>query len=151
MKATIVKSLLVVEDSDEDYEVLDLAFRKIAVESPVIRCINGDDALDYLYQSGKYAEPDLAPTPALILLDLNLPGTDGREVLKKIKQDGKLKLIPVVILTTSSNTNDIEYCYTNGANSYVIKPLNFKKFMDEIELFYRYWFEVVAFVHPEGE
>lgn len=145
------KLLLVVENNDEDFEVLDWAFRKIPVEEPVFRCTSGDDALDYLFQSGKYTDPDLAPRPALILLDLNLPGTDGHEVLEQIKQDEKLKTIPVVILTTSSNPKDIESCYKNGANSYVVKPVDFKKFLAEIELFYRYWFEVAQIIQPQWQ
>lgn len=139
-----LKTLLVVEDSDEDYEMLGWAFKKMAVETRVFRCTTGDDALDFLYQSGKYADPAIAPCPTLILLDLNLPGTDGREVLAQIKQDKNLKLIPVVILTTSSNPKDIEGCYNIGANSYVIKPVDYQKFLNEIEQFYRYWFEVTA-------
>jgi CheY-like chemotaxis protein len=78
----------------------------------------------------------------LILLDLNLPGTDGREVLRRIKQDDHLKTIPVIILTTSNNPKDIKACYQHGVNSYVIKPMDFKVLKHSIQTLLSYWFEI---------
>ncbi|MBS1212917.1 MAG: response regulator, partial [Proteobacteria bacterium] len=81
--------------------------------------------------------------PIVILLDLNLPGTDGREVLAEIKQDERLRQIPVVVLTTSSDERDIERCYQMGANSYIKKPVDLEGFMRAIQLLKDYWFEIV--------
>jgi CheY-like chemotaxis protein len=111
--------------------------------APIARCVDGDDALDRLFQRGMYSAPATLPIPSLILLDLNLPATDGREVLEMIKRDETLKSIPVVILTTSSNPKDIEECYRNGANSYLLKPVNLQQFTHQLKLMYDYWFNAV--------
>lgn len=135
--------LLVVEDSDEDFEAFGRMMRKSSLTNPIYRCTDGEDALDFLYHSGEYTEEAKAPRPALILLDLNLPGTDGREVLKQIKQDDKLKIIPVVVFTTSSNPKDIEVCYRYGVNGYILKPINIEKLSKTIQLLISYWFEAI--------
>ena len=80
----------------------------------------------------------------MIVLDLNLPGTDGREVLRRIKQDQSLKTIPVVVFTTSNNPKDIEDCYQYGVNSYMIKPINFAQLKRDVQLLVDYWFEVTT-------
>lgn len=136
--------ILVVEDSDEDFEATMRAFRKSDVTRPVRRCTNGDDAINYLFRRGEYAEPEKSPRPAMILLDLNLPGTDGREVLEQIKSHEETRRTPVVILTTSSSPRDIDDCYRFGANSYIIKPVNFDRFLRSIRLLNEYWFDVVT-------
>ena len=82
--------------------------------------------------------------PSLILLDLNLPGTDGREVLRRIKQDDSLKLIPIVVFTTSNNPKDIEVCYRYGVNSYIVKPIDFAQLKRDIQILVDYWFEVAT-------
>ena len=134
--------LLVVEDSDEDFAVLGRIMQKACdVQVPLTRCIDGDDALDYLYQQGTYAEKEMA-LPGLIILDLNLPGTDGREVLAQIKGDERLKTIPVVVFTTSSSPSDIEICYRTGVNSYMLKQMNLEQLKASIKLFFDYWFKV---------
>ena len=89
----------------------------------MLHCASGDDALDFLYHRGRYT-PATAPRPGIILLDLNLPGTDGREVLAEIKAEHGLADIPVVVLTTSADQRDVEACYQAGANSYVQKPVD---------------------------
>jgi CheY-like chemotaxis protein len=141
--------LLVIEDSDEDFEVLSRIIDQVNT-SPIAvhRCINGDDALDFLHGTGKYCEAGdgLGPKykqPDLILLDLNLPGTDGREVLVVIKQHQTLRAIPVVVLSTSLNPKDIEACYRSGANSYMLKPMNFNQLKDLIRATLDYWFKSV--------
>lgn len=136
------QSLLLIEDSDEDFEAFIRIIRKSSLTNPIFRCTNGDDALDFLYHSGKYTEYQKAPRPGIILLDLNLPGTDGREVLEQIKQDNTLKTIPVIVFTTSSNPKDIDACYQYGANGYIIKPIDVKKLIKAIQTFVDYWFEV---------
>ena len=135
--------LLLVEDSPEDYETTLRAFRRTGLGNPIFRCDDGEDALDYLYRRGKYVEPARAPRPGLILLDLNLPGTDGREVLAEIKSDEALKSIPVIILTTSNAENDIATCYRDGASSYIQKPVDLPGFITAIRRLKDYWFKIV--------
>ena len=134
---------LIVDDSPEDTEAMLRALKRAGLANPIYHCADGDEALDFLHQRGPYAAPGAAPRPGIILLDLNMPGTDGREVLAEIKQDDTLKQIPVVVLTTSSDERDIENCYNAGANSYVLKPVNLDGFMNSIQLLTGYWFEIV--------
>ena len=133
--------LLVIEDSNEDFEAFQRYVRRSPLTIPIYRCIDGDDALAFLYRTGRYADPQSAPRPGLILLDLNLPGTDGREVLRKIKQDETLKILPVVVFTTSNNPKDIETCYRQGINSYIVKPMDFDRLKHSIEILIDYWFD----------
>ncbi|GEM_PF-3326051 len=114
---------LIVEDSDEDYLSLVRTLKKIGNLSPICRCENGDDALGYLFHRGKYAEDEVCQRPDIIFLDLNLPGTDGREVLSEIKSDFELKAVPVIVMTLSDDKYDIEKCYTDGADIYIRKPV----------------------------
>lgn len=114
--------ILLVDDSPEDREVTIRAIKKANLPNPVVCCEDGDQALDYLYQRGVHAGLGKAPRPGVILLDLNMPGTDGREVLEVVKGDTKLKSIPVVILTTSTDDRDIDAFFRSGANSYLVKP-----------------------------
>lgn len=143
------QTILVVEDSDDDYYATARAFKKAGLSNPVQRCTNGDQALDYLFRRGDYADAVRAPTPGLILLDLNLPGTDGREVLRVLKRDPVLHKIPVVVLTTSSAEQDIQRCYDYGANSYVQKPVDLAGFVTAMTRLKEYWFEV-AILPKEG-
>ncbi len=141
MPSTKAPYLLVVEDSDEDFEALKRIFnRNCEIKVPLIRCCDGDEAVDYLYRSDGTAIDGL---PGLILLDLNLPSSDGRDVLRQIKQDEKLKVIPVVIFTTSSNPKDIETCYRYGANSYLIKPMDVQQLKHSLCLLLNYWFNAI--------
>jgi two-component system response regulator len=137
------QSILLVEDSPEDYEATERAFRRAGLKNPIHRCSDGDEALDYLFRRGRYANPATSPKPGIVLLDLNLPGTDGREVLEEIKGNESLRCIPVIVLTTSSDERDIQACYSAGANSYVQKPVDLDGFMKAIERLKGYWFEVV--------
>lgn len=137
------RTILIVEDSNEDFEFTVLALRKSGLHNSIKRCVSGDDALDYLFRRGNYTEPASAPEPNVILLDLNLPGVDGRDVLDTIKKDPKLRVIPVIVLTTSSDLVDIEECYAHGANSYVQKPVDFEGLIKAITRLKEYWFEVV--------
>jgi CheY-like chemotaxis protein len=140
---TLSQPILLVEDSPEDFETTERAFRRSGLKNPIYRCADGDEALDFLHRRGRYADPDKAPRPGVILLDLNLPGTDGREVLSEIKNDPDLKQIPVIVLTTSKDERDVEVCYRCGANSYIQKPVDLDGFMKAIERLNDYWFEVV--------
>jgi CheY-like chemotaxis protein len=133
--------LLVIEDSNEDFEAFHRYVQQSPLTIPIYRCADGDEALAFLYRTGRYVDPQSAPRPGLILLDLNLPGTDGREVLQQIKQDEILKLIPVVIFTTSNNPKDITTCYQQGVNSYIVKPMNFTRLKQNIKILIDYWFD----------
>lgn len=143
MTENSTQSLLVIEDSDEDFAAFERILRKASIANALYRCVDGDDALDFLKHSGQYQELTKAPRPAIILLDLNLPGTDGREVLAQIKQDSELKMIPVVVFTTSSNPKDVEVCYRCGVNGYILKPIDVKKLMRTVQVLIDYWFEAV--------
>ncbi len=141
--------ILLVEDSPEDFEATQRAFRKSGLKNTLLRCEDGDEALDYLHRRGKYADPASSPRPGVILLDLNLPGTDGRQVLSEVKNNEHLHDIPVVVLTTSADERDISACYRAGANSYIQKPVDIDGFMKAIERLNGYWFEVV--ILPKGD
>ncbi|MFP4040448.1 MAG: response regulator [Desulfosudaceae bacterium] len=142
-------SLLIVEDSPEDFEATVRVLRRSGLKNEIYRCKHGDDALDYLYRRGSYEDPEAAPRPGIILLDLNLPGTDGREVLETVKADHLLRSIPVVVLTTSGDERDIVRSYERGANSYIQKPVNLEGFVRAISMLKGYWFEIT--VLPKGD
>jgi CheY-like chemotaxis protein len=133
--------LLVIEDSNEDFEAFQRYVRKSDLKISIYRCIDGDEALEFLFHKGRFADSQSLPRPALVVLDLNLPGMDGREILGQIKQDEDLKSIPVVILTTSNNPKDIEACYQQGVNSYIVKPMDFNRLRHNIESLIDYWFD----------
>ncbi len=143
MSEQVTKSLLIIEDSDEDYAALVRTIAKAKITNPVYRCEDGEEALDFLYQEGEYADETLAPRPSLIVLDLNLPGTDGREVLAEIKQDANLKTIPIVIFSTSSNPKDINACYRYGISGYLVKPMDINRLHWLVQTFLDYWFQAV--------
>ncbi|WNZ22202.1 response regulator [Leptolyngbya sp. NK1-12] len=136
--------MLIVEDSNEDFEALQRFLRRSPLAVPIQRCTNGEQALAFLYRTGKYVDRESAPRPGLIVLDLNLPRTDGREVLRRIKQDEGLKTIPVVVFTTSDNPKDIEDCYRYGVNSYIVKPIDFTQLKRDIQMLVDYWFEITT-------
>lgn len=140
MPKSSLPPILLIEYSDEDYATLVRAFIYAGVRNPLHRCRDGDEALEYLYHFGRYADSPQAGAPALILLDLNLPGTDGREVLAEVKRDEKLNVIPIIVMTTSSNPKDILECYRRGANSYQVKSANYEGFKREILRTVDYWF-----------
>lgn len=136
--------ILIVEDNDYDYEQTVRAFQRSRVLNPLFRCVNGDDALDFLYRRGDYIDVASAPRPSIILLDLKLPGTDGHEVLKTVKADADLKSIPVVMLTTSDDERDIQACYLAGANTYIRKPVTFDGYMEAVQRLEQYWFHIAV-------
>jgi CheY-like chemotaxis protein len=136
--------ILIVEDSVPDFQAITRVFRKLRIENPVYHCETGRQALDFLFHRGGDYSSDKAPRPGLILLDLNMPETDGREVLKLIKENEELKSIPTVIFTTSESEKDISECYRNGANSYITKPVDLERLLDVISMLRSYWFETVA-------
>ena len=138
-------TILLVEDNPEDYEATKRALRKAGLANPLFRCEDGDQALDYLFRRGRYSDPATSPRPAIMLLDLNMPGTDGYEVLRQIKLDEDLKAIPVIVLTTSSDERDIEVCYRSGANSFVTKPVELDGLFKAIQRLKDFWFELAVY------
>lgn len=143
MQQPDLPTILMVEDNEDDYEATTKAFELAHIANAVQWCKNGKDALDYLKHEGKYAGAPAAALPALILLDLNMPGLDGRKTLALIKQDPRLRKIPVVILTTSADENDIEKCYALGASSYIQKPVDFEALVRAAKSIKDYWFATV--------
>lgn len=143
MTKKIHEPLLVVEDSNEDFQMLQRLMRRMCVQNPIHRCANGDEVLEFLCQLGSEAlrNSKVALRPSVILLDLNLPGIDGRDILDRIKQDKSFKEIPIVVFTTSSNPKDIELCYQKGANGYLVKPMDAQELKKTIQAFVDYWLE----------
>lgn len=135
------QSILMVEDSEDDYEATTRAFKKVSLHNPVVWCRSGREALDLLKRQGVHRNAN-GSHPGLILLDLNMPGLDGRKTLRLIKEDDKLKRIPVIILTTSTDERDIQDCYQMGANTYVQKPVSFDGLIEAIKRLKAYWFEI---------
>jgi len=128
------KIIVVIEDSGEDFETIEWLLKKTGYEFVLKRFEFADDAIDYLKNN---------PPPVFVLLDLNLNGTDGHETLKTIKEDEKWCLIPVIILTTSTDPKDIEFCYRNGTAGYFHKPVNFEKFGRSLQILMDYWLYAV--------
>ena len=109
---------------------------------------DGEELLDFLFRRGKYRDPEAAPRPGLILLDLNMPRKDGREALQEIKADPVLRRIPVVVLTTSKAEADICRSYDLGASSFIVKPVSFEGLVEVMRALGRYWFEIVELPTP---
>ena len=139
MNKRLPRPLLVGEDNNEDFMVLERIIQDMGLPNLIYRCADGDEVLDYLYREGDYQNPTQSPRPGVLLLDLNLPGTDGREVLQQLRQDSNLQNLPVVIFTTSSNPKDIEFCYRHGANGYLIKPMDFNQLKQTVQMFVGFW------------
>lgn len=137
------QTILIVEDSDDDFEATERALKRNGnLRNPIYRCETGEEALDFLFRRGDYADPDCAPRPSLVLLDLNLPGKDGRAVLSAMKSCDDLRDIPVVVLTTSDDERDVDHCYRIGANSYTKKPVDMDSLFESIKRLKEYWFEI---------
>lgn len=138
------QTILVVDDNDEDRHSTVRAIRKAGLANNVELCESGGMALDYLYRQNGFADPACSPRPGMILLDLEMPGLDGRDVLTRVKDDEALKTIPVIVLTSSIAASDIEKCYACGANSYLQKPISFPGLVESIQKLADYWFEIVV-------
>lgn len=132
--------ILLIEDNSGDVLLTKEAFEEIDYKDHINVARDGEDALDYLYKRGPY---ERAARPDLILLDLNLPRKDGREVLQVIKQDDSLKSIPVIVLTTSKSDRDIKICYDLHANCYITKPVDFEEFLAIMKQVVDYWLMLV--------
>ncbi len=133
------KTILLVEDNPDDEELTIMALKQSKILNHVIVARDGVEALDYLYCTGKYAHRDPNELPQLILLDLKLPKLGGLDVLQKLRKEPQTKFVPVVVMTSSSEEEDILASYRFGANSYVRKPVEFHRFVDAVGQLGLYW------------
>lgn len=142
--------ILVVEDNRMDVELTLDGFREAKLLNTIHVASNGQEALDYLFGRGQYADRNAFPLPNLILLDLKLPGIDGFEVLQQVKSTPILKRLPIVILTSSKEEGDRALSYDCGANSYLVKPVSFEGFMGVVRQIEGYWLSLNV-APPESE
>jgi len=133
------QTILLVEDNDDHAELILRSLQPAAGTTRIIRVIDGQDALDYLHREGNYRDPVRYPFPTVVFLDLRLPRVDGLEVLRIVKSDERLHHIPIVVLTSSEDTEDILRSYDYHANSYVVKPFDFRTFMKLMSDLGFYW------------
>ena len=133
------KIILLVEDNPSDIGLTKRALAKSHIANEMVVAEDGQEALDYLFGNGQYAGRDVSYLPALVLLDLKLPRVDGLEVLRQIRSDARTSRLPVVILTTSKEEQDVARSYDLGANSYIRKPVDFIQFAQAVEHLGLYW------------
>jgi CheY-like chemotaxis protein len=137
-------TILMADDDEDDRDLARDALLEARVANPLRFVVDGQDLLDYLRREGAYADPSVdAPRPGIILLDLNMPKKNGREALAEIKADDSLKRIPIVVLTTSKDEQDVLTTYHLGANSFITKPVTFAGLVEVMRAWGRYWFELV--------
>lgn len=136
--------ILLADDDPGDQELTRRALQEDVVRADLRVVCDGAEALDYLLRRGQYEAPEQSPRPDLILLDLNMPKVSGRQVLERLKEYPELDHIPVVVLTTSSQEEDILRSYDLGCNSYITKPVNLNRFINVVRELGHYWFELVA-------
>ena len=133
------KTILLVEDNPDDAELTIRAFERSRIANEVVVASDGEEALDYLFSSGKYKDRDPAAIPTVVLLDLKLPKLTGLDVLKRMRADERTRRLPVVVLTSSNEERDIVASYDLGANSFVRKPVDFAQFLDAARQLGLYW------------
>lgn len=136
--------ILLVEDNRMDVELTLDAFREARLANAIHVVTSGQEALNYLFGIGKFADRQTYPLPSLVLLDLKMPGIDGFEVLRKLKSEPGLKRLPVIILTSSKEEGDLALGYDLGANSYLVKPVSFEGFLDVVKQVGNYWLTLNA-------
>lgn len=144
------KIVLLVEDNQDDEELALLAFKKGQLANEVVVARDGVEALDYLFGTGAFAGRDVGILPQLMLLDLKLPKVDGLEVLRRVRADPRTRRLPVVILTSSREEEDLIQGYDLGANSYVRKPVDFAQFVDAVRQLQVYWLVLNEPPPPRG-
>ena len=133
-------TILLVEDNPDHAELVMRGLESNQVGNRIVHVEDGESALDYMFQRGRFADPENSPRPHLVLLDLRLPRVDGLEVLKTLKSNDETKRVPIVILTTSDAERDVAMAYEHHANSYLVKPVSFVKFMELTRDLGFYWF-----------
>jgi len=142
-------TILMADDDPDDRQLTKEAFEENHLANDLRFVEDGEELLDYLYQRGKYAAPGVAPTPGLILLDLNMPRKDGREALQEIKAHPRLRNIRIIVMTTSKAEADVIQSYDLSAASYITKPVTFERLVEVIKTLGKYWLEIVE-LPPEG-
>ena len=136
--------ILLAEDDRGDQELTRRALAEGKIRNDLRIVEDGEEALAYLFRRGKYKDPATSPKPDLLLLDLNLPRVDGREVLERIRADSKMRRMAVVVLTTSRQEEDILRSYELGCNSFITKPVGMDQFIRVIQALEEYWFQIVV-------
>jgi CheY-like chemotaxis protein len=137
-------TILMADDDEDDRELARDAFADARLANDLRFVVDGEDLMDYLLREGTYADPAVdAPRPGIILLDLNMPKKSGREALAEIKGHARLRTIPIVVLTTSSDEQDVLTTYDLGANSFITKPVTLGGLVEVLRAWGRYWFEIV--------
>lgn len=142
--------ILMADDDPDDRQLAREAFEENHLRNDLRFVEDGEELMDYLHQRGKYSEPGAAPVPGLILLDLNMPRKDGREALKELKADPKLRTIRVVVMTTSKAEEDVIRSYDLSAASYITKPVTFERLVEVVRTLGKYWLEIVE-LPPNGD
>ncbi|MEW6467639.1 MAG: response regulator [Bacteroidota bacterium] len=143
IKQPKVIEILLADDDEEDRMLITEALYESRLKNNIQTVENGEELMDYLHNRGKYTDRARFPMPGIILLDLNMPRKDGRDALKEIKADPRLRSIPIIILTTSKAEEDILRTHNLGVNSYIAKPVSFEAMVEVMKTLNRYWFEIV--------
>jgi len=143
--------IIIVEDNSNDAELMIRSLKQNNLANSITLLEDGEQAIDYIFNQGKYEKNDLKYTRLVIFLDLKLPKIDGLEVLEKIRSNSKTKTIPVIIVTSSKEDPDVTAAYKLGANSYVVKPVNYNDFVDTINRLGVYWLVVNENPHEDGK
>ena len=133
------KIILLIEDNADDEALTRRAFEKGRIKNELVVMRDGAEALDYLFSTGTYSQRDKKELPQVVLLDLKLPKVDGHEVLRRIRSDDRTRFLPVIILTSSREEEDLVKGYKNGANSYIVKPVEFENFSKTVVDLGLYW------------
>lgn len=145
MEETI--KVLLVEDDPNDEELALVAFRKLGFRNEIKVIREGSEALDYLFSQGEYKEKGLTTSLRVILLDLKLPKVDGLDVIKQIKRHNQTKTIPIVVLSSSNHESDVRNSYKLGVNSYVVKPVDFDRYVKTVQQLGEYWLVINEWMH----
>ncbi|MFC1624051.1 response regulator [Candidatus Omnitrophota bacterium] len=138
-------NILLVEDNEDDILVTQRAFKEVGFKNNLYVVRDGQEALDFIYNRGGYSDKQKYPMPDLILLDINMPKVDGFQVLETLKKDLEYMTIPVIMLTSSKNQEDIVKSYRSHAASYIQKPIKYEEFVDVIKVFASYWHRINKF------
>ena len=144
-KKDIPMNILLVEDNEDDILITERAFKEVKIENNLYVVRDGQEALDFIYHKGEYSDKKRYPVPDLILLDIKMPKIDGFQVLEELKKDLEYMRIPVIMLTSSKNQEDIVKSYQNHAASYIQKPINYEEFVEVIKVFTSYWHRINKF------
>ncbi len=133
-----------VDDDEDDCLLVEAALYEALLKCDFHCVENGIEMMDYLHRRGRFIEPESSPRPDIILLDLNMPKMSGRDVLQELKTNPKYRSIPVIILTTSANDDDVLFCYNLGANTYIVKQRSFEGLLNSIRVIKEYWLETAT-------